>query len=400
MEVKPRTEDFALFGGQPLFDSIRSISNLVQPDFDKFLSYSRLIFEDQCYSGGGRVEQLLESRLAEFHQVRHSVSFCGGFWGLVLAMKALALQGRTEVVMPSLTYRRLADIVAWAGLIPHFCEVDPLRLCITAETARPCINGNTALLLGVHPIVNSCDGEGLEALSAETGVPLLFDAVESSYETLNGRRVGTFGRAECFSMQSSKLLNAFEGGYVTTNDDALASHLRAARNYGFDADGKLSASGMNAKQNEIHAAMALAALDDVDEQVQVNRRRYDRYKVGLASVPGVRLVPFDERERNGYKNIVVELLDDWPISRDLTLALLHKDNMLCRPYYYPPLHQKSTGYAMVWSDLSQTEDLAKRFLMLPCGYFISEEEVGQVCDYLRAIHSHGGELARRAPQAR
>jgi dTDP-4-amino-4,6-dideoxygalactose transaminase len=155
-------------------------------------------------------------------------------------------------------------------------------------------------------------------------------------------------------MQSSKLLNAFEGGYVTTNDDALAVRLRAMRNYGFEVNGELSAPGMNAKQNEIHAAMALAALDDVHEQVELNRRRYDRYKTGLATVPGMRLVLFDERERNGYKNIVVELLDDWPISRELTLALLHKDNLLCRPYYYPALHQKSTGYAMVWGDLSQT----------------------------------------------
>ena len=65
---------------------------------------------------------------------------------------------------------------------------------------------------------------------------------------------------------------------------------------------------MNAKQNEIHAAMALAALDDVHEQVELNRRRYARYRSGLADVPGIRLVLFDERERNGYKNIVVELL--------------------------------------------------------------------------------------------
>ena len=399
MNVKTRPEDFALFGGPPLFDSIRSISNLVRPDFDKFLAYSRMFFDDECYSGGGRVEQLLEARLADFHEVRHCISFCGGFWGLVMAMKGLALNGRTEVVMPSLTYRRLADIVAWAGLIPHFCEVDPVRLCITPETARPCINGNTALLLGVHPIVNCCDSEGLEALSAESGIPLLFDSVESVYETLNGRRVGSFGRAECFSMQSSKLLNAFEGGYVTTNDDALALRLRAARGYGLDTDGEYSAPGMNARQNEIHAAMALAALDDVDEQVELNRRRYERYKTGLASVPGLRLLTFDERERNGYKNIVVELLDDWPISRELTLALLHKDNMLCRPYYYPALHQKSTGYAMVWDDLSQSEALAKRFLMLPCGYFVSEDDVGRVCDYLKAIQAHGAALAQRASTA-
>lgn len=396
LDVKGRAEDFALFGGEPLFDSIRSISNLVRPDFEKFLAYSRLFFEHECYSGGGRVERLLEARLADFHEVGHCVSFCGGFWGLVLAMKSLALEGRTEVVMPSLTYRRLADIVAWAGLTPHFCEVDPVRLCITADTARACISDNTALILGVHPIVDCCDAEGLEALSADSGIPLLFDAVESTYETLNGRRVGTFGRAECFSMQSSKLLNAFEGGYVTTNDGGLALRLRAMRNYGFDTDGELSTPGMNAKQIEIHAAMALAALDDVHDQVNLNRRRYERYKTGLASVPGLRLVPFDERERNGYKNIVVELLDNWPISRELTLALMHKDNLLCRPYYYPPLHQKTTGYAMVWGDLSQTEALAKRFLMLPCGYFVSEDDVGRVCGYLRAIHTHGASLAQLA----
>ena len=73
-----------------------------------------------------------------------------------------------------------------------------MQLCITAETARPCINDNTALILGVHPIVNCCDAEGLEALSAETGIPFLFDAVESSYETENGRRVGTFGQGGVF----------------------------------------------------------------------------------------------------------------------------------------------------------------------------------------------------------
>ncbi len=400
MEAKSGPEDFALLGGKPLFNSIRSISNLVRPDFDKFLGYSRLFFQNECYSGGGEVEQLLEARLADFHQVKHCVSFCGGFWGLVLSMKGLALPGKTEVVMPSLTYRRLADIVAWAGLVPHFCEVDPVQLCITAETARPCINEETALLLGVHPIVNCCDAEGLEALSEETGIPLVFDSVESSYETHNGRRVGTFGRAECFSMQSSKLLNAFEGGYVTTGEDALALRLRAMRNYGFGPDGEPAAPGMNAKQNEIHAAMALAALDDVHEQVELNRRRYDRYKAGLAGVAGIRLVPFDERERNGYKNIVVELLDDWPISRELTLALMHKDNLLCRAYYSPPLHQKSTGYPMVWGDLSQTEELAQRFLMLPCGYFLSEDEVGRVCEYLRAIHTHGPALVQRASRLR
>jgi dTDP-4-amino-4,6-dideoxygalactose transaminase len=399
LDVKRSPDDFALFGGKPLFESIRSTSNLVRPDFGQFLAYSRLFFDDNRYSGEGRAEQLLDARLAEFHGVRHCISLCSGFWGLVLGMKCLALPGRTEVVIPSLTYRRLADAVAWAGLTPHFCEVDPVRLCMTAETASPCINDNTALILGVHPLINCCDAEGLEALATKLGMPLLFDSVEAAYESVNGRKVGSFGLAECFSMHASKLLNAFEGGYVTTNDNALAHSLRSLRNCGPGVNGASAAPGMNARQNEIHAAMALAALDNVEEQVERNRRRYQRYQLGLADVPGLRLLQFDERLRPGYKNIVAELLDDWPMARELTLALLHKDNVLCRPYYYPPLHLKKAAYKTVWGDLSRTEALARRFLTLPCGYFVSEEDVGLVCDYFRALHTHGAALAQRAAKA-
>lgn len=398
MDVKTSPDDFALFGGKPLFDSIRPTSNLVRPDFDRFLAYSRLFFEDQRYSGEGRAKQLLDARLAEFHRVKHCVSVCSGFWALVLAMRCLAPKPGTEAVLPSLTYRRLADAVAWAGLTPHFCEVDPERLCVTAETARPCINDHTALILGVHPLVSCCDAEGLEALSAATGIPLLFDSVEAAYESVHGRKVGSFGRAECFSLHASKLLNAFEGGYITTDDDALAHSLRAVRNAGL-GDCAAPGLGMNARQNEIHAAMALAALDDVHEQVERNRRRYRRYQLGLASVRGLRLLQYDERQRPGYKNIVAELLDDWPMSRELTLALLHKDNLLCRPYYYPPLHLKASGYRTVRGDLRRTEALAERFLTLPCGHFVSEDDVDRVCDYLGALHTHGAALAQRASKA-
>jgi dTDP-4-amino-4,6-dideoxygalactose transaminase len=397
--AKNSLHEFALLGGKPVFQRIRSISNLVRPDPARFFEYSRMFFQTGEYSGGGAVESLLEQRLAEFHEVRNCVSFCGGFWGLVLTMKCLALAGRTEVVMPSLTYRRLADIVAWAGLTPHFCEVDPQRLCITAETAAECINERTALLLGVHPIVNCCDADGLEALSSRTGIPLMFDSVESVYETYHDRKVGSFGRAECFSMQSSKLFNASEGGYVTTQDDELAQQLRAKRRLGVGADGMWRESGMNAAQSEIHAAMALAAIDGVHEQVIANRRRYERYRRRLAESSAVRLLQFDAGERHGYKNIVVELGAAWPLARAHTLELLHSENMLCRAYYAPALHQKKTGYPMIWSDLARTEMLAERFLMLPCGYFVSDDDVDQICDFLADVVRHGPALAATRCQA-
>lgn len=396
MGIKTNVSDLGLAGGPRIFDQIKSVSNLVKPDVEKFLGYSRMFHDAEVYTGHGEVEKLMERRLAEFHGVAHCVSFCGGFWGLVMAMKCLALPGKTEVVMPSLTYRRLADIVAWAGLTPHFCEVDPELLCITGETARPCINENTALILGVHPIVNCCDIDGLEALSAETGIPLLIDAVESVYEAYKGRKIGSCANAECFSMQSSKLFNAFEGGYVTTNDGELAGRLRIMRDSGLGADGLPAEQvGLGVVQNEMHAAMALACLDDVDEQMQANRARYRAYQRCLADIPGISLRQFDESQRCGYKNILAELDEDWPLTREATIAILNAENMLCRPYYFPSLHMKKTGYPMIWGDLSRTEELAKRFLLLPCGYFVSEQDIEKIAELLAFIQKNAAAIKEK-----
>lgn len=379
---KHHIRDLALYSGSPLFDSPRSTSSLVAPDFQRFLDYSKIFFEARQYTNSGPVVQMLEQRLAEFHQTNYCVTFCSGFWALVLTIRALAIPGRSELLMPSLTYRRMGDVAAWAGLVPRFCEVDRSTMAISAQSARSLINADTALILGVHPVVNCCDSVALEQLSAETGVPLFIDAVESVYESFRGRKVGGFGRAECFSLHASKLLNGFEGGYVTTNDEELAARLVRIRGFGIYTPDNVVELGMNAKLNEIHAAMALAGLDSLDQQVADNRNRYRAYQRELAGLTGIRLVPFDECERSGFKNILVELTDEWPLGRELTLHLLNAENILARAYYSPPLHLKTTDYPTLAGDLPLTEELADRFVLLPCGHFVDEQDIAQICALL------------------
>lgn len=260
------------------------------------------------------------------------MTFCGAFWALVLTMTAIARPGRSEVIMPSLTYRRLADIVAWTGLKPRFCEVDTQTMAISAETAPPCINENTALILAPHQIINCCDVAGLTALAAEHDLPLLFDSVESTYEWMDGRKTGGNGNAEVYSIHASKLINGFEGGYVTTNDGALAHRVSLRSGFGFDRlDSINETGGMNAKLNEVHAAMALASMDDLEARVRRNEIRYRAYQYAFAKVPSIRLLEFDESQKPGFKNIVVELEDDWPLSRADTIRLLHGEMRWCAP---------------------------------------------------------------------
>jgi dTDP-4-amino-4,6-dideoxygalactose transaminase len=304
-------------------------------------------------------------------------------------LKALARKGKKEVIMPSFTYRRMADIAAWAGLKPHFCEVEENTLALSAKTVAKYINDDTALILGVHPIVNCCDVEGLVELAKERELPLLFDSVESVYEAVLGGKIGSFGDAECFSLHASKLINGFEGGYITTNNAALAKQLAVIRGFGFEGQDCVTMPyGLNAKLNEVHAAMALAGLDDLENQVARNRRTYYLYQRLLAETPGVRLLEFNENHQTSYKNIVIELLETWPLSRAATLKILNAERVLARAYYAPPLHRKKMAYPYVPANLPLTDRLSERFVLMPCGSLINDDDIRKIVELMNFIHAN------------
>ena len=392
---KQNIEELAIFGGSRLFETVISTSNLVRPKIEDFLDYSRRFYKEKKYTNNGPMARLLETRLAELHQAKHCLAFANGFWGIVLAITALAISGRTEIVMPSLTYRRLADIAAWTRLKPRFCEVDPKTLAVTAETVAACLNDETALVLAAHPIVNCCDVERIATLGRDSRIPVVFDSVELVYETIPGGKIGSFGNAECFSLHASKLINGFEGGYVTTNDDELARRLVAMRGFGFFGQDTVIEFGLNAKLNETHACMALACLDDLEDQVLRNRRRYYRYRDSLRSLVGLRLVWFDETQKTSYKNIVVELTSEWPLTRAETLDLLHAEGALARPYYAPPLHRKSIRYPHVAAELPITDSLAEAFMLLPCGHFVSEADIDSLCALMAFVEQNAEAIRER-----
>ncbi|NJM31655.1 MAG: aminotransferase class I/II-fold pyridoxal phosphate-dependent enzyme [Limnobacter sp.] len=386
---KQHIADLALFGGSPLYRPPISTSNLVRPDIEGFLSLLKPALNP---AGETRLLHTLEQELAHFHEVPHCVAVCSGFWALVLAIQALALPGKQEVLMPSLTYRRLADVVAWTGLTPRFCEVDPQTLAISAATAKSQITANTALIIGVHPIVNCCDAQGLEALANAHGLPVLFDGVESVYETVQGKRVGGFGAAECFSFHASKLINGFEGGYITTRTAPLAEALRAARL-------PSSRNGMSASLPAAHAAMALQGLREVATQVAHNRAIYQRYVHTLANSPYFEVLRFSDTEQTSYKNIVVKIKPDWPFSRAHTLALFNAEGILSRVYYAPALHQKPMRYAHISQPLPHTEALAEQFMLMPSGYQVNEQHVEETIGFANWLASHAPDISSRLQEA-
>jgi dTDP-4-amino-4,6-dideoxygalactose transaminase len=367
------------FGGPGIFDVPISTSNLYCPSMEQVLKYSAPMTAADTRAYPGKIAAQLEERLAEYHSAEHCVSFSSGFWALVVAVVHRALPDRSEVLVPSFTYRRLADAVNWTGKIPVFVDIEASSQAISLESTQSSITERTSLILAVHPIVNCCDAAAFIALSEETGIPIVFDAVESVHETVKGRRVGSFGPPEVFSLHASKLINGMEGGYICTSDGELAQNLRAARAHGASASGSV---GMNALLCDGHAAFTLAGLDEMDRNVAHNRAIYEAYAAGLENVPGIRLLRFTEGEQTSFKNIVVEVEANYPHSRDELVSFLNEERILARAHYDPPLHRKSYTFETVKQELPNSDRARSLFLNLPCGARVSTDDVAIVCQIL------------------
>lgn len=392
--MKAHIRDWACFGGPKVFDKFRTTMNLVVPDEKLFYERMRQSFEEHQFSNNGPNVRRLERELAEFHKVKHCIVFCNCFTGMYLALRFLGLPGKREVIMPSLTYRRMSDIVRWAGYLPRFCEVEEKTLAISPRTAETCLNDDTALILAPHPITNLCDIEGMEELSKRSGIPLFFDSVEACGASHNGKPIGGFGRGESFSLHSSKVLNAAEGGYVTTNDSEFADKLRMARAFGFSGVDHISCLGTNAKMNEMHAALALSCLARYDDQMEQNKQLHLAYQENFRDVTGVSIIDYKRDERRNWKSLLLRLEDEWPLTRSETLKLLNMENINARPYYSPPQHMKCPEQAGT-ATLPITEKLAKNHLILPFGSTVSINDTYVISRIFKDMYAQADKLKEK-----
>jgi dTDP-4-dehydro-6-deoxyglucose aminotransferase len=395
--MKTSLDDLAIFGGRPAFAEMLHVGRPNIGDRAALFARINAILDSRWLSNAGPFEQEFERRVAERAGVRHCVAVCNGTVALELAIRAADLHG--EVLVPSLTFIATAHALRWQGITPVFCDVDPATHNLDPVSVERSITPRTTGILGVHLWGRPCATDALSAIARQHRLKLLYDAAHAFGCTHHGRPIGGFGDLEVFSFHATKVVNAFEGGAVVTNDDGLARKLRLMKNFGFTDYDEVSHLGTNGKMSEVAAAMGLTSLEAFDGFVAVNRRNYRRYRAELAEIPGLRSIAYDEDEANNFQYMVVEVdKASTGVSRDEMVNILWKENVIARRYFFPGCHRMEPYRSHPPSTalkLPDTERLAERLLVLPTGTAVQEDDVVEICAMLRLIVANSGEVRAR-----
>ena len=370
----------------PAFDDPIHVGRPNIGDRDAFLKRVGDMLDRRWLSNHGPLVQEFEQRVADHVGVRHCIAMCNGTLALEIAIRALGLEG--EVIVPSYTFIATAHALHWQRIKPVFADIDPDTHNLDPEAVRSMISPQTTGIIGVHLWGRGAPVEALQTIADEHGLALMFDAAHAFGCSYGGRMIGRFGRAEVLSFHATKFFNTFEGGAVVTDDDELAESMRLMRNFGFAGYDNVVFPGTNAKMVEVCAAMGLVNLDYVETVIEVNRRNWHAYRDALAGVPGLRLMHYNEAERNNWQYVILEVDPECGATRDGIVSELHRHNVLARKYFWPGCHRMKP-YRDLQPDagrvLPHTETVAARVIVLPTGTTLDVADVARICDIIRGV---------------
>ena len=394
--MKDKVEDLAYFGSAPAFDEKLHVGRPNIGSRESLLGRINDLLERRWLANNGPYVQEFEKRIADFLGVRNCIAMCNGTIALEIAIRAMQLTG--EVIVPSFTFIATAHALQWLEITPVFCDINPETYTLDPYRVEEMITPRTTGIIGVHLWGRPCNIEKLLEISRQHNFKLLFDAAHAFGCSYKKSMIGNFGDAEVFSFHATKFFNTFEGGAVVTNNDELADKIRLMKNFGFAGSDEVIHIGTNGKMTEISAAMGLTGLENLEELIAVNYGNYKQYERQLADIPGVNLLPYDQREKNNYQYIVLEIDERViGISRDQLVQILHAENVLARRYFYPGCHNMEpyrSYFPHAGLKLPETEMLMKRVISLPTGTAVGLSEINQVCKVLRLVAENPSKIRR------
>jgi len=280
----------------------------------------------------------LEAQFAAFTGCAHAVSAMNGTVTLEMALAAAGIGPGDEVIVPAISFVATAMAVSRVGATPVFVDIEPLSFNMDPQRVAAAITPRTKAIIAVHFGAAIADMDRLIPLAAEHGLALIEDAAHAQGSEWRGRRAGSLGLAGSFSFQNSKVMTAGEGGMLTTNDAAFAERAWSIMDQGRQPGGGWFhhyVAGSNYRITGWQAAVLLAQLERLPEQICRRTRNAAMLRAELADVPGLAFQAVPKQQNSNSWYLFLGRVDSprAGCTRDEFHRALAAQGVPCTPFY-------------------------------------------------------------------
>lgn len=354
------------------------------PALEEFLPYLEKLWESRFLTNMGEFHEELRGKLKENLDVKEVELFTNGHLALEFLLECFGTEG--EIITTPFSFASTTHAIVRKGFTPVFCDIDEEDFTIHPDDIRKKITSKTKAILPVHVYGNICDVEGLDTLSKEYGLPVLYDAAHAFFERFKGRGIGSFGTASMFSFHATKVFHTIEGGAIVSGEErpSLFQRLYELKNFGILGQEEVRSAGGNGKMNEFSAAMGLCNLKHLPDYILGRRRVYELYKEAFFGMNNLIFPKEQENLEKNYAYMPIRLLGDG--KRDEVFLALQKEGIHARKYFYPCIN----AYDCYKGRFNEEETplakkISKEILTLPIYPDLSNEDVERIVRILKAV---------------
>ena len=360
--------------------------------------------ECNALGGNGPIGAQLQERLRGLLKTRHALLTTSGSHALELAAMALRMGPGDEVIMPSFTFVTTASCIVREGARPVFVDIDEATWNIDPLQIEANITPNTRAIMPVHYAGQGCAMDEIMAIAHRHHLYVIEDAAQGLGARYDGRHLGTFGNAGCFSFHVTKNVVGGEGGAFVTDDDTIAERAEIIREKGTNRSKFLRGEvdkytwvdvGSSFVPSDLLSAIVLAQLDKMDKMHRMRQAIWERYQESLSDLErrGDIILPCTSPKAELNWHIYAFRMADTE-RRDGVLAGL-KRRGIAATFHYIPLH--SSPYAQEhWGyhpdDLPVTERVAASLVRLPIYPDLSREDQDYIIESLHEIIQNVNQL--------
>ena len=334
-------------------------------------------------------------RLKDLIGSPYAVLAPNGTLALYLGLVAAGVKPGDEVIVPDCTFIASANAVIMAGATPVFVDVNDRNCQIDLTDADDLVTDRTVAVMPVHLYGMAANMTEVMAFAQRHDLKVVEDAAQGIGVLYNGRHVGSFGDAGCFSFFADKTITTGEGGLVVCRDEGVYEQLRLLRNQGRLDRGSFvhPAIGFNFRMTDIQTSIGLAQLDKLDIIIKRKRAILRWYHNELDDVDEVSFIELEPGST--YVPFRAVLVCD----RAQELARFLEEREIDTRSSFFPLHRqpcfahldKARGGPLDLNDRRYPNAVKahERALLLPCFPALTREQVKHVGDSTREFYGHG-----------
>jgi len=336
---------------------------------------------DSNFLNDGDVTTLFEDQLAELLGCKYVVTVTSGTAAIFLSLAGLGVGPGDEVIVPDVTFIATANAVVMTGAQPVLVDVDPSTFNIDPQAVARAITPQTRAVIPVHVSGRAANLSAILEIAEKHGISVVEDAAEAFMSRVDGKCLGTFGKAGCLSFSPNKTITTGQGGAILTNDSHLHTRFRELKDQGrpvrgTGGDDVHRAVGYNFKFTNLQAAVGLGQLTFLETRVERMKGIYRRYVEGLSGVEEILLPGFniETGETPQWTDALVE-------NRDDLVQHLRSHGINCRPFWFP-MHWHAP-YRLPDDRFPNSTRLVPRAFWLPSAFTLTDQDVDTVCGHIR-----------------